>query len=99
MMQLYYPEGVAAPQVLPELLKEGIVVAGGLHKDIKGSYFMSVYQCFLISFISFRQVFPHRVRILSSHLTLADFAIGTWELLQSIFPAATLTGSSPVSTR
>jgi len=39
MTALYYPEGVAAPQVLPELLKEGIVVAGGLHKDIKDKYF------------------------------------------------------------
>jgi len=39
MTALYFPEGVAAGQVLPQLLNEGIVVAGGLHKDIREKYF------------------------------------------------------------
>ncbi|KAG8749997.1 hypothetical protein FRC14_000886 [Serendipita sp. 396] len=39
MTAIYYPDGVAAPQLLPSLLKQNIVVAGGLHKDIKDKYF------------------------------------------------------------
>lgn len=35
--QLYYPEGVTASDLLPRLAKRGVVVAGGLHKDIKGA--------------------------------------------------------------
>lgn len=37
-LQLYFPEGVIAAQVLPRLLNEGLVVAGGLHKDIRGRF-------------------------------------------------------------
>ncbi|KAG8827828.1 hypothetical protein FRC17_007707 [Serendipita sp. 399] len=39
MTAIYYPEGIAAPQLLPSLLKQNIVVAAGLHKDIKDKYF------------------------------------------------------------
>lgn len=39
MTALYFPDGVTAPQVLPQLLKENIIVAGGLHKEIKDKYF------------------------------------------------------------
>lgn len=34
--QLYYPEGLVASDILPRLVKKQIVVAGGLHKEIKG---------------------------------------------------------------
>jgi len=39
MTALYYPEGVTASDLLPRLAKRGVVVAGGVHKDIKDKYF------------------------------------------------------------
>jgi len=39
MTALYYPDGLAAGDILPRLVKKGIVVAGGLHSQIKDSYF------------------------------------------------------------
>ncbi|KAF9054562.1 pyridoxal phosphate-dependent transferase [Panaeolus papilionaceus] len=39
MSALYFPEGITAGDLLPRLGKRGIVVAGGLHKDIKDKYF------------------------------------------------------------
>lgn len=36
--QVYFPNGVKAPDVIPRLLKKDVVVAGGLHKDHKGSF-------------------------------------------------------------
>lgn len=35
---MYFPNGVKAPDVIPRLLKKDVVVAGGLHKDHKGSF-------------------------------------------------------------
>ncbi|KAF5369220.1 hypothetical protein D9757_010018 [Collybiopsis confluens] len=39
MTALYYPEGLSAGDILPRLAKKGIVVAGGLHTEIKDKYF------------------------------------------------------------
>ncbi|KAL0953472.1 hypothetical protein HGRIS_004704 [Hohenbuehelia grisea] len=39
MTALYFPEGVKAADLLPRLARRGIVAAGGLHKDIKDTYF------------------------------------------------------------
>ncbi|KIK61576.1 hypothetical protein GYMLUDRAFT_42586 [Collybiopsis luxurians FD-317 M1] len=39
MTALYYPEGLGAADILPRLVKKGIVVAGGLHTAIKDKYF------------------------------------------------------------
>ncbi|KIO27257.1 hypothetical protein M407DRAFT_243385 [Tulasnella calospora MUT 4182] len=39
MTAVYYPDGLVASDVLPKLNKDEIVVAGGLHKDIKDRYF------------------------------------------------------------
>ncbi|THU91493.1 PLP-dependent transferase [Dendrothele bispora CBS 962.96] len=39
MTALYYPDGLAAGDILPRLVKKGVVVAGGLHKSIKDQYF------------------------------------------------------------
>ncbi|KAH7105836.1 PLP-dependent transferase [Auriculariales sp. MPI-PUGE-AT-0066] len=39
MTAVYFPDGVSAPQVVGELGKKDIIVAGGLHKDIKDKYF------------------------------------------------------------
>lgn len=39
MTALYYPEGLAAADILPRLAQRGIVVAGGLHSEIKDKYF------------------------------------------------------------
>jgi alanine-glyoxylate transaminase/serine-glyoxylate transaminase/serine-pyruvate transaminase len=36
---VYYPEGVKATDFLPLVTKQGIVIAGGLHKAIAPSYF------------------------------------------------------------
>jgi alanine-glyoxylate transaminase / serine-glyoxylate transaminase / serine-pyruvate transaminase len=34
MTAIYLPEGVKVPEILPNLLKKGVVFAGGLHKEI-----------------------------------------------------------------
>ncbi|KAG8958126.1 hypothetical protein FRC03_009442 [Tulasnella sp. 419] len=39
MTAVYFPEGLGAADVLPKLAKDNIVIAGGLHKDIKDKYF------------------------------------------------------------
>lgn len=36
MTALYFPPNVAASDLIPRLLKRGVVVAGGLHVEIKG---------------------------------------------------------------
>jgi alanine-glyoxylate transaminase/serine-glyoxylate transaminase/serine-pyruvate transaminase len=38
MTAIYLPEGIAPPQVLPGLLKKGVIFAGGLHKEIATKY-------------------------------------------------------------
>lgn len=35
----YYPEGITAPMLLPEVAKNGVVIAGGLLPSIKDAYF------------------------------------------------------------
>jgi alanine-glyoxylate transaminase/serine-glyoxylate transaminase/serine-pyruvate transaminase len=39
MTAIYFPDGLSAPDIIPRLLERGIVIAGGLHKDIKDKYF------------------------------------------------------------
>ncbi|KAJ9112227.1 hypothetical protein QFC22_006311 [Naganishia vaughanmartiniae] len=39
MTAVYFPDGFKAPDILPKLLAKDIVVAAGLHKDIKDKYF------------------------------------------------------------
>lgn len=36
---VYYPDGVQATDLLPKIVKQGVVVAGGLHRDIASKYF------------------------------------------------------------
>ncbi|KAL9001123.1 MAG: hypothetical protein Q9169_000306 [Polycauliona sp. 2 TL-2023] len=38
MTAIYLPEGMKPPEVLPNLLKRGVVFAGGLHKEIAAKY-------------------------------------------------------------
>ncbi|EMD62723.1 hypothetical protein COCSADRAFT_38594 [Bipolaris sorokiniana ND90Pr] len=38
MTAMYLPEGMTPPQVLPNLLKKGVIFAGGLHKEIATKY-------------------------------------------------------------
>ena len=38
MTALYLPDGVKPPEILPHLLKKGVVFAGGLHKEIATKY-------------------------------------------------------------
>ncbi|KAL8731259.1 MAG: hypothetical protein Q9166_003483, partial [cf. Caloplaca sp. 2 TL-2023] len=38
MTAMYLPEGVKAPELLSNLLKKGVVFAGGLHKEIAAKY-------------------------------------------------------------
>jgi alanine-glyoxylate transaminase/serine-glyoxylate transaminase/serine-pyruvate transaminase len=38
MTAMYLPEGVAPPDVLPGLMKKGVIFAGGLHKEIATKY-------------------------------------------------------------
>src|ERR1700753_3161597 len=38
MTAMYLPEGMAPPDVLPGLMKKGVIFAGGLHKEIATKY-------------------------------------------------------------
>ena len=38
MTAIYLPEGVKAPEILPNILKKGVIFAGGLHKEIAPKY-------------------------------------------------------------
>ncbi|KAI9643787.1 hypothetical protein NHQ30_007137 [Ciborinia camelliae] len=38
MTAIYLPENVKAPELLPNLMKKGVVFAGGLHKEIASKY-------------------------------------------------------------
>ena len=38
MTAIYLPDGITPPDVLPSLLKKGVVFAGGLHKEIATKY-------------------------------------------------------------
>ncbi|KAL9120607.1 MAG: hypothetical protein Q9187_002833, partial [Circinaria calcarea] len=38
MTAMYLPEGISPPEILPHLLKKGVVFAGGLHKAIAARY-------------------------------------------------------------
>ena len=38
MTTIYLPEGVTPPEVLPNLLKRGVIFAAGLHKEIATKY-------------------------------------------------------------
>lgn len=39
MSAIKFPEGLKAPDLLPRLLQRDVVVAAGLHKDVKDTYF------------------------------------------------------------
>ncbi|KAF9523065.1 pyridoxal phosphate-dependent transferase [Crepidotus variabilis] len=39
MTAIYFPPNVTAADLLPRLVKKGVVIAGGLHVDIKDKYF------------------------------------------------------------
>lgn len=38
MTAIYLPEGLKAAELLPNLLKKGVIFAGGLHKEIAAKY-------------------------------------------------------------
>src|SRR6186713_2786727 len=38
MTAMYLPENVSPPEILPHLLKKGVIFAGGLHKEIATRY-------------------------------------------------------------
>ena len=38
MTALYLPNSIKPPEILPHLLKRGVVFAGGLHKEIAAKY-------------------------------------------------------------
>ncbi|KAJ9619494.1 hypothetical protein H2203_008272 [Taxawa tesnikishii (nom. ined.)] len=38
MTAIYLPEGMTPPEILPNLMKKGVIFAGGLHKDIASKY-------------------------------------------------------------
>ncbi|KAL8642637.1 MAG: hypothetical protein Q9228_000686 [Teloschistes exilis] len=38
MTAIYLPEGVQIPDILPNLLKKGVIFAGGLHKEVATKY-------------------------------------------------------------
>ena len=38
MTAMYLPEGIKAADILPNILKKGVIFAGGLHKEIAAKY-------------------------------------------------------------
>lgn len=38
MTAMYLPDGIKAPEILPNLMKKGVIFAGGLHKEIAAKY-------------------------------------------------------------
>ena len=38
MTAIYLPENITPPQLLPNLMKKGVIFAGGLHKEIATKY-------------------------------------------------------------
>ncbi|TKA22170.1 hypothetical protein B0A50_08336 [Salinomyces thailandicus] len=38
MTTIYLPEGLTPPEILPTLMKKGVIFAGGLHKEIAAKY-------------------------------------------------------------
>jgi alanine-glyoxylate transaminase/serine-glyoxylate transaminase/serine-pyruvate transaminase len=38
MTAIYLPKGISPPDVLPSLMKKGVIFAGGLHKEIAARY-------------------------------------------------------------
>lgn len=38
MTAIYLPNGIKAPEILPSILKKGVIFAGGLHKEIAAKY-------------------------------------------------------------
>jgi len=38
MTAIYLPEGMTPPEILPTLMKKGVIFAGGLHKEIATKY-------------------------------------------------------------
>ena len=38
MTAMYLPEGIKAPEILPNILKRGVIFAAGLHKEIAPKY-------------------------------------------------------------
>jgi alanine-glyoxylate transaminase/serine-glyoxylate transaminase/serine-pyruvate transaminase len=38
MTAIYLPDNLTPPQVLPNLMKKGVIFAGGLHKEIASKY-------------------------------------------------------------
>jgi hypothetical protein len=58
MTALYFPPGVTAADLLPKLVKKGVVVAGGLHVDIKGISPILVVR--ITAELSFRSIFQNR---------------------------------------
>ena len=38
MTAIYLPDGVKPPEILPHLLKRGVIFAGGLHREIAAKY-------------------------------------------------------------
>lgn len=38
MTAIYLPDGITPPDILPSLVKKGVIFAGGLHKEIAAKY-------------------------------------------------------------
>ena len=62
MTAVYFPKGVTASDLLPKLVKNNIVIAGGLHKEIRGERKGIARRFTLTQMVVRRSVFPHRVR-------------------------------------
>jgi alanine-glyoxylate transaminase/serine-glyoxylate transaminase/serine-pyruvate transaminase len=46
---VYFPEGISAPDIIPRMLKQDVVVAAGLHKEVKGRIITLVWTMHPIS--------------------------------------------------
>jgi len=63
MTALYFPDGLVGSDIIPRLLEQGVVVAGGIHSSIKGQLRITCSDLHLSELLTVsyphRQIFSH----------------------------------------
>ena len=77
MTAIYFPEGLSASDIIPRLLERGIVVAGGLHKDIRDKYFRIGHMGITATDTTDRNDLQQVKSALSTVLSAAGYVHGT----------------------
>ncbi len=69
MTAIYLPENVKAPVLLPTLLKNGVIFAGGLHKEIATKYIRVGHMG--VSVVCSTKSFKRNTQLTDARLTLS----------------------------